>query len=70
MRSGDCWQQDKRMRSDNAELHLELDELWTQLNYQLIHLLDFLPVTHSDEAIHSGLFPIFIGTHAVLTRAG
>ena len=27
-------------------MSLSGDQLWVQLNYQLIHLLDFLPVAH------------------------
>ena len=28
---------------DNAVIELDAESLWVQLNYQLIHLLDFLP---------------------------
>ena len=28
---------------DNAPVRLSTEELWVQLNYQLVHLLDFLP---------------------------
>lgn len=31
---------------DNTRITLTADELWVQLNYQLIHLLDFLPASN------------------------
>ncbi len=31
---------------DNAPIELSADDLWIQLNYQLIHLVDFLPVAN------------------------
>jgi hypothetical protein len=37
---------------DNAEMVMDAAGFWAQLNYQLIHLLDFLPA--ASWALHTG----------------
>jgi hypothetical protein len=54
---------------DNAPLTLTAADFWLQLNYQLIHLVDFLPV--SNWAAHSNdtAFIVFRDLYALLVRA-
>jgi hypothetical protein len=55
---------------DNAPITMSGAELWIQLNYQLIHVLDFLPVanwmTHSSETS----FVLFRDLYDLLDSAG
>ena len=55
---------------DNAPITMSGAELWIQLNYQLIHVLDFLPVanwtTHSSETS----FVLFRDLYDLLESAG
>jgi len=44
---------------DNEPITLDVDELWIQLNYQLIHLLDFLPVANWTTHQNDTAFIIF-----------
>jgi len=55
---------------DNEPLTLTMDELWTQLNYQLIHLLDFLPLTNWSNHVANSQFQVFARLLDLLTRAG
>jgi len=61
-----------RMRRviDNAPIELTAEQLWVQLNYQLIHLIDFLPV--ANWAAHSSdtSFIVFRDLYDLLERAG
>lgn len=41
---------------DNAPITLDIDALWLQLNYQLIHLLDFLPLLDWVHALKTDVF--------------
>ena len=61
---------DTAKKSDNAPLHLDAAQFWVHLNYHMIHFLDFLPADEWEGKLGSGLFPAFVGTHRVLTRAG
>jgi len=56
---------------DNAPLRLTADELWEQLNYQLIHSIDFLPPA-AWKRTRGGdyFFEIFAVLHALLSRVG
>jgi hypothetical protein len=55
---------------DNAELTLTGEAFWTHLNYQLIHLLDFLPPA-AWQSTWSDNFCIYFATlHSLLERAG
>lgn len=58
----------ERMQSDNAPIRLTREQLWIQLNYQLIHLLDFIPVERWEERV--GEIKEFAVLHALLRRAG
>jgi len=55
---------------DNEPLELSADEFWLALNYQLLHLLDFLPV--SNWAIHANVpsFIVFRDLYALMEEAG
>ncbi len=55
---------------DNAPLRLDGDDVWVALNYQLIHLVDFMPAanwaTHQNDTAYIILRDLF----DLLTRAG
>ena len=55
---------------DNAPATMSAAQLWAHLNYQLIHLLDFLPTAswalHSDDA----LLGVFVRLHGLLESKG
>ena len=55
---------------DNAEVELDGTNFWVMLNFQLVHLLDFLPLVswklHADDAFLDN----FVKLLAVLQRAG
>lgn len=55
---------------DNHDLTLSAEDWWVQLNYQLIHLVDFLPV--SNWALHQNdtAFILFRDLHELLDQAG
>lgn len=55
---------------DNEPITMSAVEFWTQLNYQLIHLVDFLPV--ANWAVHSNdtAFIVFRDLYDLLGRAG
>lgn len=55
---------------DNAEITLTAEEFWTQLNYQMIHLIDFLPVSNWSAHANDTAFIIFRDLFALLTKAG
>ena len=56
---------------DNQPLALDATQLWAMLNYQLIHLLDFLPAADWKAALDRDLFFVsFARLHALLARAG
>ena len=55
---------------DNAVLRLSADQLWRALNYQLIHLIDFLPPASWQRTSNDVFFQIFVRLHRVLSRVG
>ncbi len=58
------------MRSDNHVLRLSGSQVWEHLHYQLIHGLDFLPALDWEERCTSSMFPLVVGLHRLLRRAG
>ncbi|MCB9780193.1 MAG: hypothetical protein H6742_16620 [Alphaproteobacteria bacterium] len=61
-----------RMRRviDNAPIELSASELWVALNYQLIHLVDFLPVANWVAWSNDTSFIVFRDLYDLLERAG
>jgi hypothetical protein len=55
---------------DNAKLTLSAEDFWIQLNYQLSHLLDFLPVSNWSAHQNDTAFIIFRDLYALLTQTG
>mmetsp|Transcript_83680 Transcript_83680/g.217836 ORF Transcript_83680/g.217836 Transcript_83680/m.217836 type:complete len:370 (-) Transcript_83680:41-1150(-) len=55
---------------DNKVVEIDADALWTQLNYQVIHMLDFLPVADWPSRTAEPTFQVFIELRSFLTAAG
>lgn len=55
---------------DNASLTLSAEDLFIQLNYQLIHLVDFLPVSNWVRNASETSFILFRDLYDLLERAG
>lgn len=55
---------------DNAPIELSGDDLWIALNYQLIHLVDFLPVANWTTHQNDTSFILFRDLYDLLGRAG
>mmetsp|Transcript_132268 Transcript_132268/g.411148 ORF Transcript_132268/g.411148 Transcript_132268/m.411148 type:complete len:332 (-) Transcript_132268:77-1072(-) len=55
---------------DNERVSITAEQLWVQLNYQLIHELDFLPLTNWSETVSSGSFQSLRSVHQLLSGAG
>jgi len=55
---------------DNAPIELTADQLWEGLNYQLIHLIDFLPVANWSAHANDTAFILFRDLWDLLERAG
>ncbi|HCH65272.1 MAG TPA: hypothetical protein DFR83_20875 [Deltaproteobacteria bacterium] len=55
---------------DNAPLELTAEQFWTQLNYQLIHLVDFMPVANWSAHRGDTSFIIFRDLFDLMERAG
>eukprot|EP01063_Lacrimia_lanifica_P009432 TRINITY_DN16432_c0_g1_i1.p1 TRINITY_DN16432_c0_g1~~TRINITY_DN16432_c0_g1_i1.p1 ORF type:complete len:347 (+),score=99.61 TRINITY_DN16432_c0_g1_i1:57-1097(+) len=55
---------------DNAPFTLTADQMWTQLNYQLLHELDFLPTSSWDNAHWDPFVGEFNEIRALLASAG
>ena len=55
---------------DNEEVVMDASAFFVNLNYQLCHLLDFLPATSWLTQTDDGLFDAFIKLHKILTDAG
>ena len=55
---------------DNAPLTMSADDFWTQLNFQLIHLIDFLPVANWATHANDTAFIIFRDLYDFLEKAG
>ena len=52
---------------DNEAIHLSASQLWVQLNYHLIHLMDFLPI--ADWSGKRASLAHFARLHALLSDA-
>lgn len=61
---------DFRRVIDNEPVTMSGDELWTQLNYQLIHLVDFLPVANWKIHANDTSFILFRDLYDLLETAG
>jgi hypothetical protein len=55
---------------DNAPITMSGEDLWIALNYQLIHLVDFLPVANWAAHANDTSFIVFRDLHDLLVRAG
>lgn len=55
---------------DNASLTMSAEDFWIQLNYQLIHLVDFLPVANWTVHANENTFIVFRDLYDLLDRAG
>ena len=53
---------------DNAPLTMAAEDLWIHLNYQLIHLLDFIPASNWLAQTDDLFFQQFVPLHRFLTR--
>ena len=54
---------------DNAPIELSAEDLFIQLNYQLVHLIDFLPVANWGRYAGESAFVLFRDLRDLLTRA-
>ena len=54
---------------DNAPLTLTGPEFWTQLNYQLMHTLDFLPAASWLNQMDDGFMNAFVDLHGILSSS-
>ncbi len=55
---------------DNKSLEMSAEDFWIQLNYQLIHLVDFLPVSNWTIHANETAFIVFRDLYDLLQRAG
>lgn len=55
---------------DNEPITMSGEEFWVALNYQLIHLVDFLPVANWSAYWNDPLFILFRDLYDLLERAG
>ena len=55
---------------DNARLELGAEDFWIQLNYQLIHLVDFLPVSNWGAHANDTAFIVFRSLYRFLDETG
>ena len=55
---------------DNERLVMSADEFWVGMNYQLIHLVDFLPVSNWRVHANDTAFIVFRDLYDLLVRAG
>jgi len=55
---------------DNEKIVLSREDLFVQLNYQLIHLLDFLPAASWLSQLDDGFLHCFIRLHGLLNTQG
>ena len=55
---------------DNAPITISGDDLWIALNYQLIHLVDFLPVANWSAHRNDTSYILFRDLYDLLERAG
>jgi hypothetical protein len=54
---------------DNAELEMTAENFWIQLNYQLVHLIDFLPVANWSVHANDTAFIVFRDLYAFLRES-
>ena len=55
---------------DNAPITMTAKDFWLQLNYQMIHLIDFLPVSNWAAHANDTAFIIFRDLYAFLQQSG
>ena len=55
---------------DNTPITMSGEDLWIQLNYQLIHLIDFLPVANWRTHQNDTAFIVFRDLYALMQEAG
>ena len=55
---------------DNEPIELSADNLWLQLNYQLIHFVDFLPVSNWTMHANDTSLIVFKDLYDILERSG
>ncbi len=55
---------------DNAPITMSGEDLWIQLNYQLIHLIDFLPAANWAANANESAFILFRDLYDLLSTAG
>jgi hypothetical protein len=55
---------------DNAPIELSGDDLWISLNFQLIHLVDFLPVSNWSTHQNDTSFILFRDLYNLMDKAG
>jgi hypothetical protein len=55
---------------DNAEISLDAESMWIQLNYHLIHLLDFVPANDWQSHMDDNFLVFFTQIHDLLRTAG
>lgn len=57
-------------KSDNAPLKLNSEQFWVHLNYQLVHLTDFVPALSWKEKLNNHPFALVVKLMELLKRAG
>jgi hypothetical protein len=55
---------------DNKPLTLSAKDLWVQLNYHIVHLLDFLPASNWGALADGPLFQVFLALHKLMVASG
>jgi len=55
---------------DNKEIEIDAETFWTQLNYHIVHFLDFLPVADWPSRTSEPAFQLFLDLRSFLTSAG
>mmetsp|Transcript_2957 Transcript_2957/g.5112 ORF Transcript_2957/g.5112 Transcript_2957/m.5112 type:complete len:329 (+) Transcript_2957:109-1095(+) len=53
---------------DNKKLFLDGESFWVQMNYQLIHLMDFLPIADWRNRMDDTYLDVFLALHALLAN--
>ena len=54
---------------DNEKMEIKAEDFWIQLNYQLIHLLDFLPAASWKLHVGDNFLDNFIAMHNILSKS-
>lgn len=55
---------------DNAPITLSGEDFWIQMNYQIMHVLDFLPAANWSAHYSDNSFVLFRSLYDLMTRAG